>query len=52
MGPALYRSSHRYPTAASSSLAQVTYEVSQVLLAGGQGFFFLGISLFFTPWLG
>ena len=34
--PALYRSSHCYPTAASSSLAQVICEVSQVLLAGGQ----------------
>ena len=45
MVPALYRSSHRCPTAASSCLAPVTCEVSQVLLAGGQGFF-LGISHF------
>ena len=39
MAPALYRAPHHCPTAGSSSLAPVTCEVSQVLLAGGHVFF-------------
>ena len=46
MVPALYRSSHRCPTAASWSLAPVTCEVSQIRLAGAHVFFFLGICHF------